>query len=129
MVEVEETPTAFIMKEHNCALGSVVEKYNQLCQQELSLFERLLSVPLNGNATWLRAITSAAIRFPKWATHSVRENYKLYIAPSTLQSSKDYSLTPALCESDQAPLPIVNREPSVRPENSLHQTHRRLNQP
>ncbi|MDE0185758.1 MAG: transcriptional regulator [Candidatus Poribacteria bacterium] len=46
MVEVEETPTAFIMKEHNCALGSVVEKYNQLCQQELSLFERLLSVPV-----------------------------------------------------------------------------------
>ena len=46
VVEVEETPTAFIMKEHNCALGSVVEKYNQLCQQELSLFERLLSVPV-----------------------------------------------------------------------------------
>lgn len=46
MVEVEETPIAYIIKEHNCALGSVVEKYRQLCEQELSLFQRLLNVPV-----------------------------------------------------------------------------------
>ena len=46
MVEVEETPSAYIIKEHNCALGTVAKKYRQLCQHELSLFKRLLDVPV-----------------------------------------------------------------------------------
>jgi predicted ArsR family transcriptional regulator len=48
MVEVEETPdkTAYILKEHNCALGSVAEKYRQICDSELNLFQRLLGVPV-----------------------------------------------------------------------------------
>jgi predicted ArsR family transcriptional regulator len=43
MVEVEETPTAYIFKEHNCALDSVAKKYRQLCYQELSLFRHVLN--------------------------------------------------------------------------------------
>ena len=46
MVEVEETPTAYIFKEHNCALDPVAKKYRQLCYQELSLFRHVLSVPV-----------------------------------------------------------------------------------
>ena len=48
MVEVEETPdkTAYILKEHNCALKSVANKYHQICHNELTLFQRLLGVPV-----------------------------------------------------------------------------------
>lgn len=48
MVEVEETPdkTAYILKEHNCALKSVASKYHQICHNELTLFRRLLGVPV-----------------------------------------------------------------------------------
>ncbi len=46
MVEVEETPTSYILEEHNCALESVAQKYRQLCQNELTLFQRLLNVPV-----------------------------------------------------------------------------------
>ena len=46
MVEVEETHSAYIIKEHNCALGSVAKKYRQLCQYELSFFKRLLRNPV-----------------------------------------------------------------------------------
>lgn len=48
MVEVEETPdkTAYILKEHNCALKSVANKYHPICHNELTLFQRLLGVPV-----------------------------------------------------------------------------------
>ena len=46
MVEIEETPTAYIFKEHNCALGSIAKKYRQLCYQELSLLRNVLNVPV-----------------------------------------------------------------------------------
>ena len=45
-VEVAETPNAYILKEHNCALDSIAQKYPQLCQLELSLLQRLLDVPV-----------------------------------------------------------------------------------
>ena len=45
-VEVAETPSAYILKEHNCALDSIAKKYPQLCQLELSLLQRLLEVPV-----------------------------------------------------------------------------------
>ena len=45
-VEIEETPAAYIFKEHNCALDSIAKKYRQLCHFELLLFERLLNVPV-----------------------------------------------------------------------------------
>lgn len=48
MVEVEETPdkTAYILREHNCALKLVANKYHQICHNELTLFQRLLGVPV-----------------------------------------------------------------------------------
>ncbi len=48
MVEVEETSdgTAYFLKEHNCVLGSVAKKYQQICHNELTLFQRLLGVPV-----------------------------------------------------------------------------------
>ena len=46
MVEVKETPTAYILEEHNCALESVAQEYRQLCQNELALFQRFLNVPV-----------------------------------------------------------------------------------
>ncbi len=46
MVEVKETPTAYILEEHNCALESVAQKYRQLCQNELAFFQRFLNVPV-----------------------------------------------------------------------------------
>ncbi len=45
-VEVAETPNAYILKEHNCALDSIAQKYPQLCQLELALLQRLLDVPV-----------------------------------------------------------------------------------
>ena len=45
-VEIAETPTAYILKEHNCALDFIAKKYPQLCQLELSLMQRLLDVPV-----------------------------------------------------------------------------------
>jgi DeoR family suf operon transcriptional repressor len=45
-VEIAETPNAYILKEHNCALESIAKKYPQLCQLELSLLQRLLEVPV-----------------------------------------------------------------------------------
>lgn len=45
-VEITETPNAYILKEHNCALESIAQKYPQLCQLELSLLQRLLDVPV-----------------------------------------------------------------------------------
>ena len=45
-VEVAETPNAYILKEHNCALESIAKQYPQLCQLELSLIQRLLDVPV-----------------------------------------------------------------------------------
>ena len=45
-VEIAETPSAYILKEHNCALESIAQKYPQLCQLELSLLQRLLDVPV-----------------------------------------------------------------------------------
>ena len=45
-VEVAETPNAYILKEHNCALESIAKEYPQLCQLELSLLQRLLDVPV-----------------------------------------------------------------------------------
>ena len=45
-VEVAETPNAYILKEHNCALDSIAKKYPQLCHLELSLLQRLLNVPV-----------------------------------------------------------------------------------
>ncbi len=45
-VEIEETPNAYILKEHNCALDSIAKEYPQLCHLELSLFKRLLNVPV-----------------------------------------------------------------------------------
>lgn len=45
-VEIAETPNAYILKEHNCALDSIAKKYPQLCQLELSLLQRLLDVPV-----------------------------------------------------------------------------------
>lgn len=45
-VEVAETPSAYILKEHNCALDSIAQKYPQLCQLELALLQRLLDVPV-----------------------------------------------------------------------------------
>ena len=46
MVEIEETSNAYIIKEHNCAIDSIAKKYPQLCDHELSLFKRLLNVPV-----------------------------------------------------------------------------------
>jgi predicted ArsR family transcriptional regulator len=45
-VEIAETPNAYILKEHNCAIESIAKKYPQLCQLELSLLQRLLDVPV-----------------------------------------------------------------------------------
>ena len=45
-VEIAETANAYILKEHNCALESIAQKYPQLCQLELSLLQRLLDVPV-----------------------------------------------------------------------------------
>ncbi len=45
-VEISETPNAYILKEHNCALESIAQQYPQLCQLELSLLKRILEVPV-----------------------------------------------------------------------------------
>ena len=46
MVEVEETQSAFVFREHHCALINIAEKYGQLCQIELLFFQNLLGLPI-----------------------------------------------------------------------------------
>ena len=65
MVEVEETSTAYIIKERNCALGSVAKKYPQLCQQELSLFQRLLNVRVERECHMVTGDSLCSYKVPK----------------------------------------------------------------
>ncbi|RKD21723.1 transcriptional regulator [Ammoniphilus oxalaticus] len=51
MVEVEEGPAggSFILKEYNCPISQVAKEYNEACDCELSLFEKVLEAHVERN--------------------------------------------------------------------------------
>jgi predicted ArsR family transcriptional regulator len=65
MVEVEETSNAYIIKEHNCAVDSIAKKYPQLCHHELSLFKRLLNVPVERQCHMATGDSLCSYKVPK----------------------------------------------------------------
>ena len=65
MVEIEDTPDAFLIREHNCALGPIAKKYRQLCSHELTLFKRLLNAPVERQCHMATGDAVCSYRVPK----------------------------------------------------------------
>ena len=68
MVEVKETPTAYILEEHNCALERWHKSIANSVRTNSLFFNAFSMFPWNASAIWLPAITVVVMLFPRPTT-------------------------------------------------------------